>query len=482
MKPRVCLAILLIVMSFSAFSYSALDLKFTSVLKLTPAAHNLGDVVTFQVTFQSSGAAVTNMKIVGGVDGVQLFERAYASISANGSRIDTFTWTATAGDHTAYFTLDPAKTTGDSDYTNNNIQKAFNVVGGTSLTWEPGAFTMNPASPKGGDTVTFSHTFRVSQGPVENLKFLMSMDGIKRMGQNWAHIDAGETRTVSYPMGVAAISHTVVFQLDPDQTTNDVNHNDNKFEYTFTPQNVGTQVGWQNDSFTITPASPAFGNTIIFKMDYKVVNAPVDNLKIVAKLDGVIIKQLDVAHKEPMCNNSFAASWVAMKTGNHVLEYSLDPSHTTGDTDYSDNVFSHTFNIPENPQGSAPNLTIKNIKVEPHMLNYVEGEKIKICFSVVNDGSIASPSAQVTVSKGGNVFINYQGTGILNPGQSFDPCFDYKIECKKKLEIIVDPKNKVAESNEGDNVFSGIPCGNNDNKFDPFDKFQKKTNLLIKPK
>lgn len=466
MKTKVCLAVLLIVFSFSLFSFSAVDLKFTSAIILTPASPSLGDTVTIKVTFQAAGDIVTNMKIIGGVDGAQLFERTYGTIPANGSRTDTFTWTATAGDHTAFFTLDPAKTTGDADYTNNNIQKAFNVIGGTSLTWEPGAFKMDPASPKGGDTVKFSHTFRVSQGPVENLKFLMSMDGIKRMGQDWAHLDAGETKTVWYTMDVAAISHTVVFQLDPDQTTNDVNHNDNKFEYTFTPQNVGTQVGWQTDSFTITPVSPVFGNTIIFKMDYRVANAPVDNLKIVAKVDGVKIKEMDIAHKEPMWNNSFAASWAAMQTGNHVLEYSLDPSHTTGDTDYSDNVFTYTFNIPENASGSAPNLTIKNVTVEPHMSNYNEGDKVKICFSVENTGTIASPSAQVTVSKNGNIFINYAGTGIMQVGQSFAPCFDYKIVCKQKIEIVVDPKNKVAESNENDNVFSKTTCISND--FNPF--------------
>jgi hypothetical protein len=128
-KSRIFLSAAIILFGMSLFSHAALDLKFTTAIGISPAAPGAGETVTFAVTFKSEGAASANMKIVGGIDGAQKFERVYASIPANGTRTDSFTWSATAGSHKAYFTLDPAHTAGDSNYGNNNIEKQFTVSG-----------------------------------------------------------------------------------------------------------------------------------------------------------------------------------------------------------------------------------------------------------------------------------------------------------------------------------------------------------------
>jgi hypothetical protein len=128
-KSRIFLIAAIILFGVSLISSAALDLKFTSAISMSPAAPNAGETVTFTVTFKSEGGASANMKIVGGIDGAQKFERVYASIPANGTRTDSFTWTATAGNHTAYFTLDPAHTAGDSNYGNNSTEKQFSVSG-----------------------------------------------------------------------------------------------------------------------------------------------------------------------------------------------------------------------------------------------------------------------------------------------------------------------------------------------------------------
>jgi subtilase family serine protease len=128
-KSRIFLSAVIILFGMSLISHATLDLKFTTAVGMSPAAPTAGDTVTFTVTFKSEGAASANMKIVGGIDGAQKFERVYASIPANGTRTDSFTWIATAGNHTAYFNLDPAKSAGDSDYNNNSIEKQFSVTG-----------------------------------------------------------------------------------------------------------------------------------------------------------------------------------------------------------------------------------------------------------------------------------------------------------------------------------------------------------------
>jgi subtilase family serine protease len=457
MKCKIYLITSFIFLTVATLSYAALDLKFTTAINLSPTSPTLGDTVTFSVTFKSEGAIVNNLKIIGGVDGAQLFQRIYASIPANGNRTDTFTWTATAGDHSVFFTLDPDKTAGDSNYNNNYLEKIFNVIGGTSVFWEAGAFIMTPAAPKGGDTVTFTHTFKVTQGPVDNLKYILSFNGLDKYSQNWAHLEAGESRTVSGEIGsIWAVPQSVVFRLDPDQTTNDVNRDDNRFEYTFTPQNVGTQLLWQGNFFKMTPASPVLADSITFSISYAVTNAPVDNLKIVAKIDGVAIKETDIAHKETGWNNSYVATWIALTAGTHKLQFILDPNQTTGDTDYSDNTYEYTFSIPNAPSGSKPNLTIKNITNEPQKSKYYVGDKVKISFSLVNDGNKFSDNVKIRVT-GLPGSINYT-SGILQPGESWNIPFDYIISCKL-LEITVDPDNLIQESNEGDNKWSyTFPC------------------------
>lgn len=130
MKVKVLLITIFLIILMNVISYAALDLIFSSEITLAPSSPNSGATVTFSVTFRSLNAAVTNMKIIGGIDGVQKFEKTYNSIPKNGMQTDSFSWTATEGSHKVFFTLDPAHTTADSNTANNTIEKQFNVSTG----------------------------------------------------------------------------------------------------------------------------------------------------------------------------------------------------------------------------------------------------------------------------------------------------------------------------------------------------------------
>jgi len=113
----------------SIFAVAALDVKFTTAIGQSPDPAVLWNEVTFTVSFKPSGGAVSNFKIIGGVDGTQIFERTYASILADKIKTDSFKWTATAGSHKVWFELDPSHTAGDSDYANNKVEKAISGTG-----------------------------------------------------------------------------------------------------------------------------------------------------------------------------------------------------------------------------------------------------------------------------------------------------------------------------------------------------------------
>jgi hypothetical protein len=130
MRVKTFLSVGVFLLISSVLAIAALDLRFTTAITQSPDPASAGNTVTFTVTFKTFGAAVTNLKIIGGVDAAQIFTRTYATIAANKQKTDTFNWTATAGSHTAWFVLDPAKSTGDSDYSNNRVEKALTVGGG----------------------------------------------------------------------------------------------------------------------------------------------------------------------------------------------------------------------------------------------------------------------------------------------------------------------------------------------------------------
>jgi subtilase family serine protease len=128
MSIKALFSIGIIFLFSSVFVSAALDLTFVTAITQSPDPTTAGATTTFTISFKTAGGAVTNMKITGGIYGTQLFERTYASIGADMTRTDSFTWTAVTGDQLVWFELDPGHTCGDSNYSNNNIQKHFFVA------------------------------------------------------------------------------------------------------------------------------------------------------------------------------------------------------------------------------------------------------------------------------------------------------------------------------------------------------------------
>jgi subtilase family serine protease len=160
MKMKVFLYIGVIFLLSGILASAALDLQFVSAIAQLPNPANAGDTVQFSVSFKTTGGPVTNLKIIGGVDGSQLFERTYASILADKTKTDFFTWTAIGGSHTAWFKLDPGHTTGDINFSNNTIEKQITVGSGT-----PGqkpnltvSAVYSPLSVTNGANITFTAT------------------------------------------------------------------------------------------------------------------------------------------------------------------------------------------------------------------------------------------------------------------------------------------------------------------------------------
>jgi hypothetical protein len=230
-KTFLCIGAMFLLSSIVALA--ALDLAFTTAITMSPSPANAGDLVQFTVSFKTNGGAVTNLKIIGGIDGTQLFERTYASILADKTKTDLFTWTATGGAHTAWFELDPDHTCGDSNYTNNRKEKAITIGGGPA--GQPNlkpTVTYTPTNFNAGDAVAF--TIRVNNnGTAASVASVMK---VKKAGAaiqtfNVAAINAGDHIDKAYNW-TAECDAALSVEVDTGNSNAESNEGDNIWSHT----------------------------------------------------------------------------------------------------------------------------------------------------------------------------------------------------------------------------------------------------------
>jgi hypothetical protein len=92
----------------------------------SPSPAYAGDTMTFSARLWVKFEAVTNLRVIGVVDGVRIYDNTFASLAAGATRNISFTWPATLGDHTAYFQIDPDDTVAEVG-TDNLTEMAFSI-------------------------------------------------------------------------------------------------------------------------------------------------------------------------------------------------------------------------------------------------------------------------------------------------------------------------------------------------------------------
>lgn len=224
--------------------FAVLDLRFTTSITQTPNPVGGEQTVTFSVNWKNFGAAVDNLKVIGGVGQMTLLEKTYAHVdSAEPQKNETFSWTAGQGAVDAWFILDPDKTCGDSNYANNKVWMSVNISGGSAGT--PNITVTDcktePAKYKSGDTVLFRFTIKntgTAPSPVPTYAHIEFDNVFQKqilvpaMGPAWAN-----SYTFSY---VVKIPSKVAIIVDATSLVAESNENDNKCEKSFKHFFIGT--------------------------------------------------------------------------------------------------------------------------------------------------------------------------------------------------------------------------------------------------
>lgn len=122
------IAVILVVVCAASF-VSAANILWSRAIAMNPASPSAGVTVTFIATFNVNPGPVQNVRISGGVDGTVIQNRNFARSFATGaSQQVSFIWTATAGNHRAYFTVDPGNLIHETNEADNTTEINFNVT------------------------------------------------------------------------------------------------------------------------------------------------------------------------------------------------------------------------------------------------------------------------------------------------------------------------------------------------------------------
>jgi hypothetical protein len=116
------LKLTILVCSFGLLSFASNDLSLGKMTKNRISIKE-GDLVTFSVSLASNKDGMDNIIVTGGIDGKRIYERKFARLDSGGMRKLNFTWTASQGEHTVWFEIDP-----DRQPQNNRAEIKIKVV------------------------------------------------------------------------------------------------------------------------------------------------------------------------------------------------------------------------------------------------------------------------------------------------------------------------------------------------------------------
>lgn len=228
------LSALIVLFGCIAITAQAVDIKFVgSEITFSPASPISGDLMTFTATFRPVGGSVTNFKITGEVDGVQLFERVYANIAEGATKTDSFTWTATTGNHVIRFKLDPDNVLGDPTYKDNWKSRQFTVPLPSSATDGPNmvvkSVSIAPALSIAGTTKTFTVKFRNTgnmPAAAHEVSFRTDVPGADWKANYIDILPGGGEKVVTWKWKVVC-GATITINADEYNVVMELNENDN---------------------------------------------------------------------------------------------------------------------------------------------------------------------------------------------------------------------------------------------------------------
>lgn len=484
MKYRAFIFGLFIILAINLFAFTALDAKFVSTITMSPTTANPGDEVTFTVNFKPVGAIVTNYKTVGGIDTPQIFQRVFASIPADAVRTLSFKWTATAGNHTVWFELDPEHKSNDTDYTNNRIEKAFVVqqiapAGKPNLTVDA---TYSPSPATNGADIAFSATVTNSGNAASApCKLGFYVFGAQQKEFNIPALDPGQNANFTHTWVAECqppCNAYVSFSADSGSVVDESNEKDNvwvKMDICDCPV-INPQLTNLKVSATYTPTSFKNGDKVQFNiavtnttsipspevhMSFSDISGVRQTYKVISvgALQTVYYVFEWIASCNASCRNKFD---IFIDNQKEAEESTESDNHWTQNAGCKClNTLPNTDNIFDNKNANQKIIRGKgfNLTLDPGSLVYsCSTDVMFVKFKVKNMGITTSSASHVQIQSldGGNVlYSTIKAIPKLGPGKTQEIILHgLNYVNNGQIVIKIDCYNEAIESDETDNLFN----------------------------
>jgi len=127
MKTNLCVSFVLLCLFGTALAEAARDPRWERTVSHSPVSVREGQYVIFYSTIEALQGAVSNLEIRGGVDSLELLKKTIPRLNRNQKMAISFRWKSKAGNHEAYFQIDPKRKVADRNRDTNRVQLSFRV-------------------------------------------------------------------------------------------------------------------------------------------------------------------------------------------------------------------------------------------------------------------------------------------------------------------------------------------------------------------
>lgn len=229
--------ILIFLLLTSNLMFAATNPCWSVAISSSPSPAYPGDTMTFTATLQVKFEAVANLRVIGVVDGVTLYDNTFAALGAGVTRAVNMTWPATLGEHTAYFRLDPDDTIAEVG-TDNTTTKTFTISARPPVTPLNIYFSDNSIAPVrevSGEETFINYSIRIGEPWESDFSFnvIFKVNGTQRDSHTYSTGGGGLSfnRTGQFPWHTeCGATYEVI--IDPLNAVIETNEADNSWMYT----------------------------------------------------------------------------------------------------------------------------------------------------------------------------------------------------------------------------------------------------------
>ena len=422
-------------------------------ITLDPASPKTGDTVTFTVTYKNQGAlsAGQGFYVSLYVDGTYVKYNSVPDLAAGAIATTTFAWNvgreASDGSHTVSAYADMSQKGGtsaiitESVESNNELSKNFQVIK-QAPDFIIQDITLDPASPKTGDTVTFTVTYKNQGALSAGQGFYVSLyvDGTYVKYNSVPDLAAGVIATTTFAWNVGREasdgSHTVSAYADMSQKggtsaiiTESVESN-NELSKNF--QVIKQAPDFIIQDITLDPASPKTGDTITFTVTYKNQGAlsAGQGFYVSLYVDDTYVKYNSVPDLVAGAIATTTFTWnVGRETseGSHTVSAYADMSQKGGtsaiitESIESNNELSKNFQVIK----QAPDFIIQDITLDP--VSPKTGDTVTFTVTYKNQGTLSAGQGFYVSLYVDGTYVKYNSVGDLSSNASAATTFSWNV-------------------------------------------------------